>query len=367
MLKRSHLAFTLVASLSAFAPAAYADGAQTLYAVEAVSPAALSQGSLAWSEDERPLKLDSFFGLAQFYKAPGANTETLVNTPLCINIAGTAIGHAFAKKTSAGWKTLCRTANGDQSGTPLLKPTGQQLQRINFIPFTSGSPLPAMAAPIARGDNGVDLLVCRVVTKLSGNRVHIAVGTLGFDGKCVTAPGYLGAPASKEETSFELMVSSANAAPAVGWIYLKANGHHPRGTLVEWPNGVTYCQGRTSGFTSHGTLELNANGSVKGCQITLNTGGASGITQLATENIRVFRNDAQSNVGFGVGDDPSIAPVVIGTTEACVAYKAGTFQARGIRGTGSDICVTSAGPFSRKATGSDIRSLRRKGNWPEQG
>ncbi len=367
MLNRSHLAFTLVASLSAFAPAAYADGAQTLYAFEAVSPAALSQGSLAWSEDERPLKLDGFFGLAQYYKAPGTNAETLVSTPLCLNNTATAIGHAFAKKSGGVWKTFCRTAKGDLSGATLLKPTGQQLTRMNFIPFTAGSPLPAKAAAIAKDENGVDLFVCRVVTPLAGNKSYIAIGTLQFDGKCVTAPGYLGAPASKEATTFELMVTAANPAPAVGWIYLKAKGHQPRGSLVQWPNGATYCQGRAAGFDSHGSLEVNPDGSVEGCHMTLRTGSMTGIVQIAKEGIKVFRNDAQSNVAFGPTDDPNVPAVVVGNMEACAVFKGGNLQTRGVREVGSEICITGMGPFSRKANGAEIRSLRRKGNWPEQG
>lgn len=317
-------------------------------------PDPVPSGKLASPQaEESAFRIDDTISVVQAVGPNGAP----VSVPICVSPTN-KVGHVYAKKGGASYSPICRVAGS--TSTPMgqvVKPTGQQASSVYWVPLQKGAALPRTLAPLSIGPTGVAVYACKV--KSGPNDL---VGTLLPTGECEIAPMIRGLGGDRVEASSLVLVRAgsqgATAAPAYGWIYLKRGQHHPGGsaTLVRWPNGAAYCQGKVQGTTWPGFLESAPDGSVVGCATW-----QPGAFITTSEGVAVFRNDAQSGVELSDAAGPEVPRVMAGGRVPCSIERAGTAHLGYMEGTR---CLTRT---TLQAPGDRVRQLVRRGPWPDQG
>jgi hypothetical protein len=290
--------------------------ASSLAAAPGVYPTELPPTSIAPSNvvlpqsSESPFRHDGVISVVQRFGVD----NTPVAVPICF--FGKSVGHAYAVKSGTLFRSICRTSSGS-SQTPvvgsLVRPTGQQASSVYWVPFQKGGALPRTIAALAVDALGVSVYACKAKV---GPSEH--VGTLLPNGECQLAPFLLGSTSGRVEASSMVLVrggsQGADPSPAYGWIYVKAGGHHPGGSLLKWlPSPNVFCRGKIQGTIWVGALETNPDGSIRGCLVS-----PPGVTMTATEDLAVFRNDTSSNVEFARSAPPTVARVTVGGSVPCV-------------------------------------------------
>lgn len=301
--------------------------------------------------EESAFRLDGAISVVQAVGPNGAP----VGVPVCVAPNG-KVGHVYAKKGPSVYSPICRVV--DVTTLPMgqvVRPTAQQSSSVYWVPFQKGQALPRTLASLAVSTTGVATYACKVK-----NGPNDQVGTLLPTGECELAPMIRGLGAGRVEPSSLVLVRAgsqgASSAPAEGWIYLKRGQHHPGGTLVRWPNGTSYCQGRVQGVMLSGYLESAADGSVLGCAVW-----QPGVFMVSSESVSVFRNDANSGLEFTDTAGPDVPRVMAGGKIPCAIERNGATHLGTMEGTRCQTRTTLQAPGDR------VRQLVRRGPWPDQG
>lgn len=300
--------------------------------------------------EESAFRLDGAISVVQAVGPNGAP----VSVPICI-APNNKVGHVYAKKGPSVYSPVCRIV--DATSPPMgqvVRPTGQQASSVYWVPFQKGQALPRTLASLAVSTTGVATYACKVK-----NGPNDQVGTLLPTGECELAPMIRGLGAGRVEPSSLVLVRAgsqgASSAPAYGWISLKRGQHHPGGALLKWPNGATYCQGRVQGTMWPGYLETAPDGSVVGCATW-----QPAVFMTTSEDVAVFRNDAQSRVEFIDGAGPDVPRLTVGGKVPCAILRDNTAHIGFMEGT-----------RCRSRTSLDmgyrVQQLVRRGPWPDQG
>lgn len=326
-----------------FSAASSASAAPGIYAQETPASPLPAASVLDGASDLRGFRLQGALGVTQHLKnASGAYQS--VSVPICVS--GGKIGHAYAKRSADGFRTLCWVEGGPSaSPQPIVKPTATQLPKAVWVPMKKGQAIPRLVAPVEYvGTERVPVYACQVSETVDG-QLQVKAGTLLPDGRCRLAPT-LTTPARTVDDSMILLFGSSGA-PRYGWISLVSGGPAAGGTLVSWPTGPIFCKSDDG----PGVLTFQSSGAVDRCEPrgVINVGGRT--------NIQVFRNDAASKLGFGrTGTEVN--------TNKGVPCVSGGFQgvlmtsANGVRSCIQPNTVHSGGNFD---------TLRQAGSWPEGG
>lgn len=301
--------------------------------------------------EESAFRLDGAISVVQAVGPNGAP----VSVPICV-APNNKVGHAYAKKGPTVYSPVCRIVDATSPTMgQVVRPTGQQASSVYWVPFQKGQALPRTLASLAVSTTGVATYACKVKSGPNDQ-----VGTLLPTGECELAPMIRGLGAGRVEPSSLVLVRAgsqgASSAPAYGWISLKRGQHHPGGTLVKWPNGAAYCQGRVQGATLPGSLESAPDGSVVGCTVW-----PPGFVITTSENVSVFRNDASSGVEFTDTAGPEVPRVTAGGRIPCAIERNGASHLGAMEGTRCQTRTTLQAPGDR------VRQLVRRGTWPDQG
>lgn len=320
-----------------------ASAAPGVYAQETPASPLPAASVLDGGGDVRAFRLQGALGVTQHVKSATGAFQS-VSVPICVS--GGKIGHAYARRTNGAFRSLCWVDGGPSSGPePILKPTATQLPKAVWVPMKKGQAMPRLVAPVEYvGTERVPLYACQVSETVEG-QLQVKVGTLLPDGACRLAPT-LSTPARTVDDSMILLFGSSGA-PRYGWISLVSGGPAAGGELVKWPSGPIFCKSDDG----PGELTLRSNGAVERCEPrgVPNVGGRV--------NIQVFRNDAESKLGFGkTGTEVN--------TNKGVPCAAGAF--RGIlmvSPNGARSCIQPNAVHS----GGIFDTLRQSGRWPDAG
>jgi hypothetical protein len=242
---------------------------------------------------------------------PGkANTSARV--PICVERGAGRVGHAYARKINGKWVTQCFVDGAPSPGAVIIKPTAQQGTNVKWGAMRKGQALPRALVSLDNvGTDRVPTYACK-----AGPSNAEVVGTLLPDGSCRLAPTLTEAAKTVDSSQVLLWSATGSVAPTFGWITIASGFPNPGGELLRWTaTGPIYCSagGRHGELLFHTTAATGKVGTVASCSTVVP--GSAGRVPVSS-GIRVFRNDAQSDVSFAFSGGTEVAE---GSGKACVA------------------------------------------------